>query len=112
MFAPDVPTGTGAVAQAINLPLPTASTSPRSRRRRTISLSTVPGVNGRVKKIAIRKVSFHRFQPFGQRLPRLEAADRQPAQTYRLIIRGQSFGTLTIIFTKWKILSETQREVR
>ncbi len=104
VFAPGVPTGTGTTAQAINLSLAAAVNIAAIRTKANYSLSTAPGVNGRVKKIAIRRVVFTASDRSVSIFP---ASKLQIGKTYRLIIRGQSFSTLTIIFNKSKILSET-----
>ncbi len=107
MFAPDVPTGTGGVAQAINLSLAASVNVSAIQKKANFSLSTAPGANGKVKKIAIRKVIFTASGLKLSVFPGSKLVIGNPLRTYRLIIRGQSFGTLTIIFNKWKILSET-----
>ena len=66
-----------------------------------------PGANGKVKKIAIRRVIFTASGLKLSVFPGSKLVIGNPLRTYRLIVRGQSFGTLTIIFNKWKILSET-----
>ncbi len=104
VFAPGVPTGTGTTAQAINLSLAAAVNIGAIRNKANYSLSTAPGVNGRVKKIAIRRVVFTASDRSVSIFP---ASKLQIGKTYRLIIRGQSFSSLTIIFNKSKILSET-----
>ena len=106
-FAPDVPTGTGGVAQAINLSVAENVNASAIRNKANFSLSTAPGANGKVKKIAIRRVKFTGSSLSLSVFPGSKLQIGNPLRTYRLIIRGQSFGTLTIIFNKWKILSET-----
>ena len=104
LFAPGVPTGTGTTAQAINLSLAETVNIAAIKNKANYSLSTAPGVNGRVKKIAIRRVVFTASDRSVSIFP---ASKLQIGKTYRLIIRGQSSSTLTIIFNKSKILSET-----
>ncbi len=106
-FSPTVPTGTGGVAQAINLSVPASVNAAAIQNKANFSLSTAPGVNGKVKKIAIRKVVFNASRLSLSVFPGSKLVIGNPLRTYRLIIRGQSFGTLTITFNKFKILSET-----
>jgi hypothetical protein len=108
-FAPNVPTGTGAIAQATNVDLSIAATVNVAaiKKKANFSLSTAPGINGRVKKIAVRRVAYDSATHFLSIFPATKLVIGNPLRTYRLIIRGQAFGTLTIIFNKWHILSET-----
>ena len=93
VFAPGVPTGTGTSAQAINLGLADTVNVAAILNKANFSLSTAPGVNGRVKKIAIRRVTFTASDRTLSVFPASKLVIGHPLRTYRLIIRGQSFGT-------------------
>jgi sugar lactone lactonase YvrE len=99
VFAPGVPTGTGTTAQAINLSLAPTVNVAAIENKANFSLSTAAG-----KKIAIRRVVFTASDRSVSIFPRSKL---QIGKTYRLIIRGQSSGNITIIFDKSRILSET-----
>jgi sugar lactone lactonase YvrE len=107
IFAPNVPTGTGGTAQAIVLSVADTAIAAATANKFNYSLTTLPNVNGKVKKIGVRKVVYKAANHELRIFPGSKLLIGNPVKSYRLIIRGQPFGTLTVIFNKWGILSET-----
>jgi sugar lactone lactonase YvrE len=106
LFSPTVPTGTGGVAQAVNLTVSNNVNVGAIVNKGNYSLALV-GKNGRATKIKIRRVLYTGSALSLSVFPGSKLLIGNPLRTYRLIIRGQAFGTLTITFNKWNILSET-----
>jgi sugar lactone lactonase YvrE len=108
VFSGNVPTGNGSkTAQGIVLALPDITNPIAAANRANYSLTTTPNHRGEVRKIGVRRVVYNSSTHVLSIFPRLRLLVGRPPKTYELIIRGQPSGTLTIIFNRPSILSES-----
>jgi hypothetical protein len=100
-----VPTGVGRrKAQAIVLALADNANASTAALRSSYFLSTPPNHAGRVKKIGISRVTFDTSSNVVRIFPKTPL---NANKTYRLIIRGQPVGPVTLFFDGASIISET-----
>jgi hypothetical protein len=99
-----VPTGVGRrKAQAIVLALANNANARTAALRSSYLLSTPPNRAGRVKKIGISRVTFDATSNVVRIFPQTAL---NANKTYRLIIRDQPVGPVTLFFNGASIISE------
>jgi streptogramin lyase len=105
VFRGDVPTGVGRnTAQAIVLSLPDFTNAAAASLVSNYSLTSLPNAHGRVTNFGVRRVSYNA----STHVVTLFTHSRLGAKgTYRLVIRGQSVGPVTVIFNRPTIISES-----
>ena len=103
VFVPNVPM-CGGRTQAIELSLADTANASAASRKRNYAVTTTPNARGRVSNFGVRMV---RYNPSTHLLYVFPATRLSAGKTYQLIIRGQPFGTLTVTFSKFAIISET-----
>ncbi len=105
VFRGDVPTGVGRnTAQAIVLSLPDFTNPAAASLVSNFSLTSLPNAHGRVTNFGVRRVSYNA----SSHVVTLFTHSRLgPKGTYRLVIRGQSVGPVTVVFNRPSIISES-----
>ena len=105
VFSMGVPTGVGQrTNQGIVLGLPSITNATAASLRSNYVLSSPPNSAGKVKKIGIRRVKFDAATDVVSIFP---MARLKGAKTYQIVIRGQSVGSVTVLFSRAGIISET-----
>ena len=105
VFWGTVPTGVGRrTAQAIVLSLPDFTNPAAANLVSNFSLTSLPNAHGRVTNFGVRRVSYNASTHVVTLFTRSRLG---PKGTYRLVIRGQSVGPVTVIFNRPTIISES-----
>ena len=105
VFSMGVPTGVGKKTnQGIVLALPDFTNAGAAANRTNYILSTAPNVQGKVKRIAVRRVAYDASTHVVRIFP---SARLTAKKTYQLVVRGQPNLTVTLIFNRAGIISET-----
>ncbi len=105
VFSTGVPTGVGnRTAQGIVLALPAVTNTTAASLGSNYILTTLPNRAGKVKAIRLNRVRFDATTDAVSLFPRTRLSAHG---TYQLAIRGQAVGTVTIVFNKTGIISES-----